>query len=114
MDKNGTSTIIIKSGKTIHQIDIKELLYIECDCYVCSLTLSDGNRITCTKSLQHFEETLLPWRFERISRNVIVSLRYVIAIKSKRGNRKTVMMKNDKEFDIAFRKWKRFKGVFYK
>lgn len=112
MDKNDNPTIIIKSGKTIRQIEIKELIYIECDCYVCALVLSDGSQICCTKSLQYFEEILQPWRFERISRDVIVSLKHVAAIKSRNGNRKTVIMKNGKEFDIAFRRWKQFKDAF--
>lgn len=114
MDKNDTPTIIIKSGKTIRQIEIKNLLYIECDSYVCTLSMTDGSKTDCTYSLTYFEEKLSPWRFERISRNVIVSLRDVVAIKSKIGNRKTVMMKDGREFDIAFRKWKRFKDTFYK
>jgi DNA-binding LytR/AlgR family response regulator len=114
MDKNNAPTIIIKSGKTIRQIEIKDLLYIECDCYVSTFSMADGSKIDCTYSLAYFEEKLSPWRFERISRNVIVSLRDVVAIKSKIGNRKTVIMKDGREFDIAFRKWKRFKVAFYK
>ena len=113
MERSDKPTIIIKSGKTIRQIEITDLLYIECDSYVCTLVLSDGTQINCTKSLQYFEETLSPWRFERISRDAIVSLKHVMAIKSKNNNRKTVIMKDGKELDIAFRRWKQFKDAFY-
>lgn len=113
VERKDTFTIIIKSGKTIRQIEITDLLYIECDSYVCTLTMVDGSKADCTYSLSYFEVKLSSWRFERISRDAIVSLKHVTAIKSKSNNRKTVIMKNGKELDIAFRRWKHFKAAFY-
>lgn len=91
VERKDTFTIIIKSGKTIRQIEITDLLYIECDSYVCTLTMVDGTKADCTYSLSYFEEKLSSWRFERISRDAIVSLKHVTAIKSKSNNRKTVI-----------------------
>lgn len=112
MDRDDTPTIIIKNGKTIHQIEIRDLLYIECDSYVCTLSMIDGSRTDCINSLSYFEAKLSKWRFERISRDTIVSLIHVAAVKCKKSNRKTVIMKDGREFDIAFRRWKHFKKVF--
>ena len=114
MDKNDNPTIIIKSGKTIRRIELADLYYIECDCYVCTLSMSDGSKIHCTYSLTYFEEKLPQQRFYRISRDVIVNLNHVTAIKSKPGNKKTTVMIDGNEFDIAFRRWKLFKMIFFK
>lgn len=70
-------TILIKTSKRITQISIENIVYIECDSYLLSYYLNEGNKaITSTDSLKKIEEKLLGYNFLRINRNQLINMRY--------------------------------------
>ena len=67
------NSIFVKSDKTIHQLQIDNILYLESDEGYVKLHLVNGKSILSNMSLQEFEEKL-PVAFLRIHKSCIVSI----------------------------------------
>lgn len=106
METAKPKTIQIKDGKVTHRINLKNLIQVHCESYVCTFTILNGHQYSCSKPLSYFADLLQPFRFVRISRNTLINIDHISAIKSGNKNRKMVIMANGEELEIAFRRWK--------
>lgn len=104
-------TILIKDGKTIHCLNVRDIIYIHCESYLCTFVLQGGSRYSHSKSLNVYAKLLQPHHFIQISRNTLINVEHVSAIKSGNNNRKSALMSNGDEFPIAFRRWKELKNT---
>ncbi|MBQ8958245.1 MAG: LytTR family transcriptional regulator DNA-binding domain-containing protein [Bacteroidales bacterium] len=81
--KNGTSpSMFIADRKHLVKIEIEDILYVECDCYNCTLVMLDGSRFSITKPLSYFESKLPRCFFYRVSRGCMVCVRHIVSIKN--------------------------------
>lgn len=109
METTKPITIHIKDGRVTHRISVKNLIYIHCDCYICTIITLNGHHYSCSKPLSYFTNLLQPPHFVRISRNKLINIEHVSAVKSGDKNRKIAIMSNGEELEIAFRRWRELK-----
>ncbi len=111
METQKPKTIIIKNGKIIHRVGIRDLLYIQCVDYLSTFFIEGGIQYSCSKSLSYYTDLLGPYQFIRINRNILVNIDHVAAIKRGENNRKIAIMSDSSEHEVAFRRWKNFKNA---
>ena len=107
MDKKAqTSKIfVIKTDKIIKQFTSTDIVYIECDTSVCDVYFADGDKFACVRPLKYFEENLADLNFVRINHNALVNIYYIKEIKCIAPKKKKIVLKDNKELDISYRKW---------
>ena len=104
-------TILVRDGNLTRCINIKDLIHVQCEGYLCTFTTQGGVQLSHSKSLSFYTKLLQPYHFTRISRSTLINVEHVSAIKSGIKNRKSVLMSNGDEFPIAFRRWKELKDT---
>lgn len=107
-----TTMMIVKTKKGLEKIPMEKILYVECVNFYCILVLEDGRRLDYSCSLRHMEERLQELRFSKISRNHLVNLDYVTMVKRYNSRKWSVLMSDQTEFPIAYRRLARFKKMF--
>lgn len=107
-----TTTMIVKTKKGLTKITMEKILYVECVNFYCILVLEDGRRLDYPCSLRQMEEHLQQFRFSKISRNHLVNLDYVSMVKRYNSRKWSVLMADQTEFPISYRRLVRFKKVF--
>ena len=91
------------------KIEIEDILYVECDCYISAIVMLDGKKYNTTKPLSYYESELPRCIFYRINRSCIVSLRHVLSIKNYGHKAYCVYMRDGKSHKVSYRRWKDFK-----
>jgi two-component system, LytTR family, response regulator len=87
-------------------IDLKEIVYIESESNYSILMLLNGRKVTTTRGLGDFEETLEGCGFFRIHKSFVINLSHIQ--KYIRGEGGTVVMAGGVEIDVARRKKEAF------
>lgn len=107
-----TTTMVVKTWKGLTKIPMETIVYVECVNFYCILVLEDGRRLDYSCSLIKMEEKLQNLRFSKISRNHLVNLDYVSMVKRYNSRKWSVLMVNQTEIPIAYRRLVGFKKVY--
>jgi DNA-binding LytR/AlgR family response regulator len=104
-------TIILKSARKVRQISVENIIYITCDSYILSITMTTQKKPeTVSKSLKEIERELANFHFLRISRNEMINLKFFKSYHVN-GARK-ITMSNGKSLSVSRRKWAELKNYF--
>lgn len=101
-------TIVIKGIKSVHQIEIKEIEYLEAQNKHVLLVLRDGTSLISVDPLYSFEEQLsLNEGFFKVSRSYIINIHYVNTysakdVRMRSGYLISVARSCQKEFETAY------------
>ncbi|MEC8603965.1 MAG: LytTR family DNA-binding domain-containing protein [Bacteroidota bacterium] len=94
--------IALPSLEGIEFYEINEILRCEADRAYCNFYLTNGQKITVSKSLREFEELLSECNFFRVHKSNMVNLSHIKKyIKGKGGY---VVLSNDSHVDVSVRK----------
>ena len=108
--KYGISPFMFVADKNyLFKIELEDILYVECDCYISTIVMLDGPKYNTTKPLSYYESELPRCIFYRINRSCIVSLRHVLSIKNYGNRAHFVYMRDGKSHKVSCRRWKDFK-----
>jgi two-component system LytT family response regulator len=69
--------IAIQQRSIIHWCEIERIIYLKCDCYLTSVILCGGEKITVSKLLKNFEMELEDFGFVRANRSFLINMAYV-------------------------------------
>jgi DNA-binding LytR/AlgR family response regulator len=108
--KQNEKIIALKEKTAIYYVDIHQIMYISCDCYLCKITKSDYSVIDTVKPLKYFEEELKEDGFLRINKNILVNMRYVTCLKIMSQVR--LLHVGNTVFEISRRKYSLCKHLF--
>ncbi len=97
-------TIILKEKGKVHQIAIKDIVYVKCESYISTIhTFNRRKTISASILLKDIEEKVNGYGFCRINRNTLVNLTYFDSYVSckKRCFKTTTGV----EMNVSRRKW---------
>ena len=93
--------LIVKEKGRITQIDICDILYIECENNICRFVINNDNKTISTyKVLKEVEQELSEFNFFRANRNTLVNLANVRTY-SKVNQKPTIELINNKKIIIS-------------
>lgn len=102
--------ILTENGK-IKQVFITDIVYIECDSYLSTIHLSESSeKEKFCKLLKELEGDLNDYGFLRISRNILLNMKYLKEINTKNDQR--IILKNGTELSFSGRKLNLIKQFF--
>lgn len=104
--------LVVKTRKGLTRVSVAKILYVECIGFYCILVLEDGKRWDYSCSLMQMEEKLQNFRFSKIGRNHLVNLDYVSMVKRYNSRKWSVMMADQTELPIAYRRLVEFKKAY--
>lgn len=104
--------IILNIGKRMVKVAVQEILYVVCEDYICSLTVSDGRTYQVSRSLQSVHEELDGCGFQYISRDVLVNMHHVVELQRTSARRWCAHLSNGSVFPVAARRQKGFREMF--
>ena len=107
-----TSIIIVKSRNGLTKVSMAKILYVECIGFYCILFVEDGRQLDSSCSLLQMEEKLQNLRFSKISRNYLVNMDYVSMIRRYNSRKWSVLMTDQTELPIAYRRLVEFKKAY--
>lgn len=107
-----TSTLVVKTGKGLTKISMEKILYVKCENFYCVLVLEDGRQLDYSCSLMQMEEKLQNLKFSKISRSCLVNLDYVSMVKRYNSRKWSVLMADQTEIPIAYRRLVEFKKAY--
>lgn len=104
--------LVVKTRKGLTRVSVAKILYVECIGFYCILVLEDGKRLDYSCSLMQMEEKLQNLKFSKISRNCLVNLDYVSIVKRYNSRKWSVMIADQIELPIAYRRLVEFKKAY--
>lgn len=104
--------LVVKTRKGLTRVSVAKILYVECIGFYCILVLEDGKRLDYSCSLMQMEEKLQNLKFSKISRNCLVNLDYVSMVKRYNSRKWSVMIADQIELHIAYRRLVEFKKAY--
>lgn len=104
--------LVVKTRKGLKRVSVAKILYVECIGFYCILVLEDGKRLDYSCSLMQMEEKLQNLKFSKISRNCLVNLDYVSMVKRYNSRKWSVMIADQIELPIAYRRLVEFKKAY--
>lgn len=104
--------LVVKTRKGLTRVSVAKILYVECIGFYCILVLEDGKRLDYSCSLMQMEEKLQNLKFSKISRNCLVNLDYVSMVKRYNSRKWSVMIADQIELPIAYRRLVEFKKAY--
>ena len=104
--------LVVKTRKGLTRVSVAKILYVECIGFYCILVLEDGKRLDYSCSLMQMEEKLQNLKFSKISRNCLVNLDYVSIVKRYSSRKWSVMIADQIELPIAYRRLVEFKKAY--
>lgn len=104
--------LLVKTRKGLTKVSVAKILYVECIGFYCILVLEDGKRLDYSCSLMKMEEKLHNLRFSKIGRNHLVNLDYVSMVKRYNSRKWSVMIADQIELPIAYRRLVEFKKAY--
>ena len=108
--KQRDKTIILKEKGEISQFNIENIVYFECDQYLSTVHLFNTKETkTFCKQLKNIEEELTEYGFLRIFRNILVNMKYVDNINSRK---RCLIIKNGIELKVSRNKWHDVRDFF--
>lgn len=107
-----TPTLVIKTRKGLTKISMEKILYVKCENFYCLLVLEDGRQLDYSCSLMQMEEKLQNLKFTKISRSCLVNLDYVSMVKRYNSRKWSVLMTDQTELPIAYRRLVEFKRSY--
>lgn len=110
--RNKSSMLMVRNRKGLTKVSMAKILYVECIGFYCILVLVDGKRLDYSCSLMQMEEKLHNLRFSKIGRNHLVNLDYVSMVKRYNSRKWSVMMADQTELPIAYRRLVEFKKAY--
>ena len=99
-------------GKRMVKVAVQEILYVVCEDYVCSLTVSDGRTYQVSRSLLSVHEELDGCGFQYISRDVLVNMHHVVELQRTSARKWCAKMSDGSVFFVASRRQKGFMEAF--
>ena len=100
----------LKCNKELRAISFDEITHITCDGYICNFYSEEEKIIaTQTKLLKEYETELVKYGFIRVNRSTLINTNKIKTIDLQ--NRK-VILANDSEISISFRKLSSFRQFF--
>lgn len=106
------TTMIVKTRKGLTKVSMAKILYVECIGFYCILFLENGQQLDSSCSLLQMEEKLQNLRFSKISRNYLVNMDYVSMIRRYNSRKWSVLMTDQTELPIAYRRLVEFKKAY--
>jgi two-component system LytT family response regulator len=94
--------IVISDNNKHVIVNLKNIMYLEAHGNYISFHMTDNNRYTVIKSLNHYEEILPSQRFFRIHKSYLINLYAVQSYESGRGGQ--VVLKDGTKVSIALRR----------
>lgn len=107
-----TPTLVVKTRKGLTKISMEKILYVKCENFYCVLIMEDGRQLDYSCSLMQIEEKLQHLKFSKISRNCLVNLDYVSMVRRYNSRKWSVLMVNQTEIPIAYRRLVEFKKAY--
>lgn len=107
-----TQTLVVKTRKGLTKISMEKILYVKCENFYCVLVLEDGRQLDYSCSFMQIEEKLQHLKFSKISRSCLVNLDYVSMVKRYNSRKWSVLMANQAELPIAYRRLVEFKKAY--
>jgi len=106
--KQRDKTIVLKEKGKARQFFIENIVYVECDKYVSTVHLNNGEeQESFAILLKEIEKEVNGYGFCRINRNTIVNLKYFKSFVA--GQKRCFVTRNGIEMKISRRKWCVFK-----
>lgn len=106
--KQRDKTIVLKEKGKARQFFIENIIYVECDGYVSTVHLNNGEeQESFAILLKEIEKKVNGYGFFRINRNTIVNLKYFKSFVA--GRKRCFETRNGIEMKISRRKWCVFK-----
>ncbi|GAB1418451.1 MAG: LytTR family transcriptional regulator [Ignavibacterium sp.] len=97
-------TIILKEKGKVHQIAIKDIVYVKCESYISTIhTFNRRKTISASILLKDIEEKVNGYGFCRINRNTLVNLKYFDSYVS--GKKRCFKTTTGVEMNVSRRKW---------
>jgi len=101
--KQQNQAIVLKSGKQLKQFYIGQIMYVSTSAYVSSVHLANTHKVeSFAILLKNLEALLAPYGFVRINRNELINMKYFKKLYEK--NKYIVVMQNDQEFVVSYRR----------
>lgn len=95
--------IAIKENGKIKQLFITDIAYIQCNSYLSTIHLIESSKKeTYCKLLKELEGELNKYGFLKISRNILLNMKYLKEINTK--NYQKIILKNGTELSFSSRK----------
>jgi two-component system LytT family response regulator len=104
--------IILTDNKGQHAISLNEILYCIADGSYTDFHLTESKVFTSTKNLKEFEDELPKELFCRIHHGHIINISHIKEVRKGRGG--SVIMRDNKELEIAVRRKDEFLKVYQK
>ena len=102
-------SIIVKSGTTVHRVEIGEIEYLEAQNKNVKIVLSDGKNILSVEPLYAFEEKLIPGgEFFKCSRSYIVNIHRIGSF-----NQKEITMHSGSKIPVSRGCHKQFEEAYF-
>ncbi len=106
--KQRDKTIVLKEKSKVRQFFIENIVYVECDGYVSTVHLNNGDEPeSFAILLKEIEKEVNVYDFCRINKNTLVNLKYFHSFVS--GRKRCFVTRNGIEMKISRRKWCVFK-----
>lgn len=94
--------ISINAASSVNVLKVADIVHCESQRSYTCIYLSNGNKLTVTKTLKQFEAELKQYDFARIHQSHLVNLNHVVKyVKSKGGH---VVLSDGREIPVAVRK----------
>ncbi len=96
-------TIVLRENGQTKQVSVSDIIYIESKGYLSLVHLVDSkDEIRSCKLLKEYKNNLTKFGFIRISRNILLNLRYFKSIDF--SNRSIILFNSNTQFQISRRK----------
>lgn len=109
-DKENVQRITIPVQDKFVFVNVRDIIYCKSDVNTTMVITSKGERICSTKSLKSFEE-ILPTNFFRCHKSIILN---TLCVKSFNKHNNIIVMINNDELEVSFRKKEEFYKLFHK
>ena len=97
--------IPLQTPRSIHLVQADDIICIQCESYVCDVTLVNDTVIPVAKPLCYYEGILPEASFVRISRSHIINVKHIVEIRTIDVRKRTCHLSNGEELIISYRRW---------
>lgn len=99
---NAFSKMSIPALDGVYFVNIKEIVRFEAEDNYTHIFLSDGERITASKTIKSYEDLLAPFNFYRVHKRHVINLNYMR--KFVKGDGGYLIMDDDKKIEVSRRR----------
>ena len=108
-DPNPFQKVMLSTMDGYIPIRFEEIIYCKADDSYTHFYLTGQKQYIASKNLKEFEEMFAPYHFCRIHKSYLINLNHIVKINKSDGV--TVVMSNNEELPVSFRKKDEFIGI---